>query len=455
MWKLFVAAVAAGIVAAGPCLAAPAAGDASYRLGVGDQVRIRVLEWRSAVGDVHEWSALNTNVSVGPGGNVSLPLLGAIKASGTTTEQLAAAISDRLQSSLKLTIRPRASVEIIKYRPFYILGNVNQPGEYPYRPGMTVLQAVSIAGGMYRVKDAGAVLTAVGDLRVLRLQYDALLARHARLQTELNGAAAVTFPAELEQRKNNPAVAQLIAREQSMFAARQNAERSQQQALANLESLLNSEVGSLQAKMKNVDRELSMLKGEVTNTTALVQRGLDTAPREYTLRQTMLETADQRIDLNTAELRAKEDIEKANQAMVDLRSKTVSEIETDLSDTERKLSQTSARIATDQMIVGAEAGDPGSRATDGPATYTIVRPDNGRERNIAATEMTPVEPGDTIKVMSPVSSTDAAAVDPPPAPVSAPPASAASPAAASPAAASPALQSGLGPPLPVRHRRAR
>lgn len=413
------AALFAACLAASPALAAapapPPASDVAYRLGVGDRVRIRVLEWRSAVGEVHEWSALNTDVKVGPGGNVSLPLLGAVQAQGSTTQQLADTISDRLQTSLKLSIRPRTSVEIVQYRPFYILGNVNKPGEYPYRPGMTVLQAVSIAGGMYRIKDADVMLTTSGDLRVLRLEYAGLLARHARLQAELNGATAIAFPAELARQKNDPAVAQMISREQSMFVARAQATRAQEDALGRLKSVLNAEVGSLEAKMKNVDRELAMLKGEVTSTTQLVQRGLATAPREFTLRQTMLETADQRIDLDTAVLRAREDIAKADQALIDLHNKTASEIETELSDSEAKLSQTAARIATDETMLGQLPAGPGGAAagdSGAAAAYTIVRPSDGRIKEVQANEMTLVEPGDTIKVAVPVRQANSAVTDP-------------------------------------------
>src|SRR5215469_6404718 len=103
---LHAAAVLSAILAHGPAFGA-APGGANYRLDIGDELRVRVFEWRSATGDVHEWAALNGNYVLSADGAISMPLLGALKASGLTIEQLADAISNQLQSRLGLTIRPQ------------------------------------------------------------------------------------------------------------------------------------------------------------------------------------------------------------------------------------------------------------------------------------------------------------------------------------------------------------
>jgi polysaccharide biosynthesis/export protein ExoF len=423
---LFVAAIAA-LCLAHAALADPAAavGSQGYRLDIGDQLRIKVFEWRSSVGDVHEWTALNGAYDVGADGAIAMPLLGALKAVGQTTDQLADTISTQLQTRFGLTIRPQASIEIIQYRPFYILGDVGKPGEYPYQPGLTVLQAISIAGGRYRVNDPALLLTTAGDLRVYRLQYDQLLARRARLEAELNEANAITFPPELLRVQNDPKVAELIQREQSIFTSRRDAMTSQLNALNQLKSLLNSEVAALQDKMKNMDQELALMKGEVNNTANLVQRGLAIAPREYTLRETELDTEGRRLDLDTAALRAKEDIGKADEAIVELRNKTRDQIQTDLADAEQKISETAARIATGSMIVDRESSTDANSAQgeeEAIAHCVILRRDEGKTKELQADETALIEPGDTIKVLRAVadvpganSAASAAADDPPPA----------------------------------------
>lgn len=69
-----------------------------------------------------------------------------MRAQGRGTDELAAAIAQALQAG-GLILHPSVAVEVSTYRPFYILGEVNTPGQYPFRPGMTVLTAISIAGG--------------------------------------------------------------------------------------------------------------------------------------------------------------------------------------------------------------------------------------------------------------------------------------------------------------------
>ncbi len=75
-----------------------------------------------------------------------MPLLGLIQAAGSSTGQLAAVIAQALQKN-GLILQPSVAVEVTAYRPFYILGEVSRPGQYPFRPDMTVLTAISIAGG--------------------------------------------------------------------------------------------------------------------------------------------------------------------------------------------------------------------------------------------------------------------------------------------------------------------
>ena len=107
-----------------------------YRLGPGDALVIRV----------YDQSQLSGVFSINDGGSVDLPLVGPIRATGRSTGELAAAIAQALQTD-HLILRPSVAVEVATYRPFYILGEVSHPGQYSFRPDMTVLTAISIAGG--------------------------------------------------------------------------------------------------------------------------------------------------------------------------------------------------------------------------------------------------------------------------------------------------------------------
>jgi polysaccharide biosynthesis/export protein len=114
----------------------PYEAGSSYRLGAGDSLMIRV----------YDQPQLSGQFSINDGGSVDLPLIGPVQAAGLSTGQLASSIAQALQTN-HLILKPSVAVEVASYRPFYILGEVSHPGQYAFRPDMTVLTAISIAGG--------------------------------------------------------------------------------------------------------------------------------------------------------------------------------------------------------------------------------------------------------------------------------------------------------------------
>lgn len=118
-----------------PLAGGPAQVEPTYRLDAGDKLRVIVFGQEG----------LTNSYSVDTAGRISMPLIGAVSARGLTTTQLAAAIARRLRNGY---IRePHVAVEVEAYRPFFILGEVTYPGQYPFVAHMTVETAVAIAGG--------------------------------------------------------------------------------------------------------------------------------------------------------------------------------------------------------------------------------------------------------------------------------------------------------------------
>jgi polysaccharide export outer membrane protein len=118
-----------------PARSGAALDEGPYTLDAGDKLRIVVFGQ----------DALSNNYTVDAGGRVTLPLIGAVSARGLTTAQLSEAIAARLKQ--KFLRDPSVVVEVETYRPFFVLGEVTYPGQYPYVPNMTVESAVAIAGG--------------------------------------------------------------------------------------------------------------------------------------------------------------------------------------------------------------------------------------------------------------------------------------------------------------------
>jgi polysaccharide export outer membrane protein len=113
----------------------PARYDAAYRLDAGDKLRVMV----------YGQDGLTNTYAIDAGGSITMPLIGSVPARGRTPAGLAAEIAAKLRNGY---IRdPSVAVEIDAYRPFFILGEVAAPGQYPYVPNMSVESAVAIAGG--------------------------------------------------------------------------------------------------------------------------------------------------------------------------------------------------------------------------------------------------------------------------------------------------------------------
>jgi polysaccharide export outer membrane protein len=113
----------------------PVRSDAAYRLDAGDRLRVVI----------YGQEGLTNTYAIDAGGSITMPLIGSVPARGRTPAGLASEITAKLRNGF---IRdPSVAVEIEAYRPFFILGEVAAPGQYPYVPNMSVESAVAIAGG--------------------------------------------------------------------------------------------------------------------------------------------------------------------------------------------------------------------------------------------------------------------------------------------------------------------
>ncbi|MEN3975960.1 polysaccharide biosynthesis/export family protein [Emcibacter sp. SYSU 3D8] len=126
------AAIAMLFVSATAALANDPSG---YRLGAGDEVRVTVFNHAD----------LSGQFTVSGDGVIALPLVGDIKAGGMTPQEVESGIKDALEPDFLKNAS--VNVDVLNYRPFYILGEVNKPGSYPYVSGMKVVNAVALSGG--------------------------------------------------------------------------------------------------------------------------------------------------------------------------------------------------------------------------------------------------------------------------------------------------------------------
>lgn len=117
------------------------ASDVTYRLGAGDRLKISVFNQAELSGDFQ----------LDGDGRFSMPLIGVVEAGGLTPAELEALLVSRFKPDF--LVNPRVFIQVVNYRPYYLVGEVLNTGAFPYVAGMTYLKAIAIAGGFtYRAK---------------------------------------------------------------------------------------------------------------------------------------------------------------------------------------------------------------------------------------------------------------------------------------------------------------
>ena len=145
----------------------------AYILGAGDKISIKVFGQED----------LSIESFLGNSGSVNYPFLGNVKVVGLSIKQVELSITKGLKGDY--LINPNVYVQVIEYRPFYIHGEVKKPGGYPYQPGMTINQAVALAGGLTDRADT--------DKIALYREADKNLKQHASLQHTVNAGDTITI----------------------------------------------------------------------------------------------------------------------------------------------------------------------------------------------------------------------------------------------------------------------
>ena len=129
-----------------------------YRLGAGDKIRIIVFGEQDLSGEF----------VVGDSGKVDMPLIGGVSARGATVSEFQNRVVSQLRNGYLND--PKVSVEVLNYRPFFITGEVKSGGEYPYKAGLTVQDAVGVAGGYtYRAQTNVAYLRRAGEDKEIKV----------------------------------------------------------------------------------------------------------------------------------------------------------------------------------------------------------------------------------------------------------------------------------------------
>jgi polysaccharide export outer membrane protein/exopolysaccharide production protein ExoF len=377
-----------------------AAASEEYTLSTQDKVRVGVVEWLPTSGDFR--SPINGEFIVNPSGNISLPLIGDIPAFGSTPAALADAISEKLGAKLGLESKPKTSVEVVQYRPFYIAGNVERPGEFAYRPRLTVLQALSIAGGLQRPPDGNLLqlereaAAAREDIKAMAQTVDEFTAREARLEAELSQATSIKFPQELVDRAEQPQTARLMALEQILFDTRRRLFGANLEGQKKFSALLAKELQSQQVRMSSLKKEQSAVERQLEAMQNMELKGLAAPGRMLDLVRAVSEISGKLRELDAQALRTQQEHLKVEETISNASAQRQHEVGSELMQVKTKLNDLRQRLQTNEQLISVT--DRIKRRAQ-EARLTIIR-DNGSmlETIDAVTEGTLIRPGDVLKV---------------------------------------------------------
>jgi protein involved in polysaccharide export with SLBB domain len=364
-----------------------------------DRLRIKIFQFPE----------LSADYTVSSSGTVLIPPIGEIPVAGSSVNDISNDISKRFIKS-GISDKPGATVEVIQSRPVYVVGDVQKAGEYSYRAGMTVLQAISLAGGWFRVNDPGLMrldreaITIRGDMRNLVRRYYQLMAQRARLNAELASKIDVDFPADLKKKAEKDAsIAELLDEERSFLSINVNALSKHLDNLEKTRGLFENEIEAVLRQIEASKIQARSVREERKEMEALFARGLGTITRKSNLERLEAQVEMTEQGYQTLLLRARQSISLVDQKIFDIKNERNTKLNEELQRTRLELEQVAMRIDTSQNLLG-EIRSVGpilvgnsSNLIEG-RILTIVRMQDEKIVTIEADETTELVPGDVLKV---------------------------------------------------------
>lgn len=366
--------------------------EAAYRVHQGDRIAIAILGAPDQSGEY----AVNID------GTLTHPLAGDVAAVGRAVAELRADLSERLGAYLP---SPALTVSIAAYAPVFVVGNIERSGEYAFRPGMTALQLIAMAGGprreIFPLRDGGlAIISAERDYADLSLRMFGSEVAMARFRAEINSGefgVDVRAPAIVTQADADF----IIENERRLFELRREARLSEDRGLEAQGESYENEIELLEKSITLHDDELRLLVEDVDAAKTLVERGLSTPARLRDVQRTQSATLRDALDLQAALARARQgrlDVERRrNDAAAAFRSAAGDGLRV------AELQIASLRLSLDAvektLAAYAAAPDPSSVAASPPELeLSVLRSgDDGLVERVAP-ESAPLEPGDVLRV---------------------------------------------------------
>lgn len=379
--------------------------DEDYRLQPGDTVEV----W------VGQDATLNRQLVVPADGKISMPLAGQIGASGLTLRELEESLTKKLQPNFKAAID--LNVSLINSQAggltptIFLAGDVAKPGEYPFRRGMTVLHALSMAGGTYRPLNALAQIDpalAADSGLTLQRRLAATLLRSARLNAEAAGRASIEQRSEIADLMADPVIAHAVRQEELLFEARRSVRQREADTRQRTQQALEGQISALKAQLELNNTQKTLALQEQASGKTLIDQGLSPAMKGLAMQRSIAEIDATRVQIEAELAAAQRSLEGTKSEATALEQEWRIQI---LADRE----QADAQVEELRRILGAADGNSDgangavaaggqNSGTEDTYKYTVVRMKDGAPTEMKIDELAFVQPGDLIRVVTKFSS---------------------------------------------------
>ena len=368
------------------------------------KIRLTIVQWIQSKGQYERWDALGGEYTVSDDGAVLLPFLGSLSVGNRENTDLTNEIAKRLQEKIGLVQAPAVTIEILEYPPIYVVGDVTTPGEYKFRPGLSVLQSLAMSGGPLRAtsQQQTQLIKLAGELREIDHSILRSASRLARLQAEMDGAKEITF--DQTTGADQQFSAGIYNEERVIFQARANAMARQSKAFIELRELLTTEISTLEEKLTGADDNIKSVEDQLTSVKSLVTKGLTLSSRQMDLERLLTTYRSDKLDLVTAIMRGRQAISETTRNLEGLSDTRRSEVATEAQSERANLDQLKMkREMTQKLLIEDLASNDGvkSPGEELPLTYSVSRRNEGQINQFQASETTALAPGDVVRVVQP------------------------------------------------------
>jgi len=400
--------IAALLALLGGCLLSGSSMAAEYRLASGDTIEISIAGT----------APLQQRAVLGLDGTVSLPVMGEIKAAGLTLSELRAKISAEIPKKMMrqrttegrelifAVLPEEVTLNIVEYRPVYINGDVTRPGEQPFRPGMTVRQALAVAGGYDAIRlRPDSPLTQLVDSRseyeTLQVQYVQVMLQVKRLKSEL-GQDSDADDKEIDSvRIPETLLMQISAVENDRYASRTGNLKKEKSYMERRIAQSDAQIAILTEQQQKEKEAMQSDLDDLKNLKDLHDRGTVPVTRVMDAKRASLVSASRHLQTMAQLEQARKEREDVVRNLAKVDEARRDELLQELQTATLQLSSIRPRLAGLQQKLLAYTGSVRSQSSKDSGArpeISISRKVNDRFEKIVSGENTELLPGDVVEV---------------------------------------------------------